>query len=327
MANAIEVIGITKEFVSKEDGKKRVVKAVDGVDLAIGEKEFVGLLGPNGAGKTTLIKILGTLILPTEGTAKVAGYDVVKEPDRARSSFGWLHGETGGRALYWRLTALENLRFYSSLQNVPAEVAKRRIDILLDFFDMTKDRNRMVKDFSTGMKVRVMLARSLVANPPILLMDEPTVGLDPNTADETRRLLTALNEELGKTILFTSHNMAEVERLVHRVAIMQRGRIIADESPAMLSKLHRDSEGIDLEFESSLGMDAVRRRIESLPQVKKIVTARKTGTEFSFRLQVESESEAVYGIPAELRGLGIEVTGVSRSKLSLEEVFLRLTKS
>jgi ABC-2 type transport system ATP-binding protein len=327
LATAIEVMGVSKEYVSKEGGKKRVVKAVDDVDLTIMDREFVGLLGPNGAGKTTLIKILGTLILPTSGSARVAGHDVVREPDRARSSFGWLHGETGGRALYWRLTALENLKFYSALQNVPSDVARKRIDILLDFFDLVKDRNKMVKDFSTGMKVRVMLARSLLANPKILLMDEPTVGLDPNTADETRRLLTALNEELGKTILFTSHNMTEVERLVKRVCIMHKGKIIADESPSRLRVLHRDSEGIDVELESGLGLPDIRDKVGSLPQVVEVISAREMGSEFVLRLHVKSESEALYEIPEQLRAMDIEVTGINRSKLSLEEVFLRLTRT
>lgn len=327
MAKAIEVIGITKVFTSKEQGEKKVVRAVDNVSLSLESGEFVGLLGPNGAGKTTLIKILGTLILPTEGTARVAGHDVVNEPDRARSSFGWLHGETGGRALYWRLTALENLRFYASLQNVPAEVAKERIDVLLDFFDLVGDKDKMVKDFSTGMKVRVMLARSLLANPPILLMDEPTVGLDPITADETRRLLISLNKDLGRTILFTSHNMLEVEKLCHRVVIMHKGKLIAEGSPAMLSKLHRETEGIDLEVESTLGLDALKKVLESLPRVKKIVGAQETEGSFAFQLQVDGEREAVYELPAELRKAGITVTSISRSKPSLEDVFLRLTRS
>jgi ABC-2 type transport system ATP-binding protein len=326
LPNAIEVIGATKEYTTKEDGAKRVVRAVDNVDLTVRPREFVGLLGPNGAGKTTLIKILGTLILPTAGTARIAGYDVVKEAAMARSSFGWLHGETGGRALYWRLTALENLRFYSALQNVPKEVAEKRIEILLDFFELTKDRSRLVKDFSTGIKVRVMLARSLLANPPILLMDEPTVGLDPNSADETRRLLTALNEELGKTILFTSHNMTEVERLVKRVAIMHRGRIIADERPSVLRRLHHDSEGVDLEVESSQGLEVLKARVASLPGVREVVSVRDMGSEFSFRLRVEDETEAVYEIPNQLRKLGIGVMGISKAKLSLEEVFLKLTR-
>jgi len=326
MAKAIEVIGVTKVFTSKEEGKKKVVRAVDNVSLSLDDGEFVGLLGPNGAGKTTLIKILGTLILPTGGTAMVAGFDVVKEPDTARSSFGWLHGETGGRALYWRLSALENLRFYASLQNVPMEVARKRIDVLLDFFDLVGDKDKMVKDFSTGMKVRVMLARSLLANPPILLMDEPTVGLDPITADETRKLLISLNKDLGRTILFTSHNMLEVEKLCHRVAIMHKGKLIADGSPAMLSKLHREAEGIDLEVESTLALDDLKKVLESLPRVKKIVGAKETEGSYAFQLEVEGERESLYEMPAELRKAGITVTSISCSKPSLEDVFLRLTR-
>jgi ABC-2 type transport system ATP-binding protein len=327
LAKAIETAGLTKEYSTKENGERKLVRAVDNVSLDVERKEFLGLLGPNGAGKTTFIKMLGTLVLPTSGSARVAGYDVVKEPDKARSSFGWLHGETGGRALYWRLTAFENLKFYAALQNVPWEIASRRIEVLLEFFDLTKERNRMVKDFSTGMKVRVMLARSLLANPPILLMDEPTVGLDPSSADETRRLLTALNEDLGKTILFTSHNMTEVERLVKRVAIMHKGRIIADESPSVLSKVHRDSEGIDLEIESDLDMGSLKSRVGSLPQVEAILSARETGSEYFLRLQVKDESRALYEIPEQLRELGIQLTSISRAKLGLEEVFLRLTRS
>jgi len=327
MTHAIQIIGLTKDFVRKEAGRKKRVRAVDSVHLSVEEGEFVGLLGPNGAGKTTLIKILGTLILPTEGTAKIGGFDVVKEADKARSSFGWLHGETGGRALYWRLSALENLKFYASLQNVPPEVARRRIKILLDFFDLEREKDKMVKDFSTGMKVRVMLARSLLANPPILLMDEPTVGLDPITADETRNLLTALNDELGKTILFTSHNMTEVERLVGRVAIMHRGRIIADDRPSVLSRLHRKAQGIDLEIEAPVSAQKLVESLSSLPLVEEVVYARDSGESFHVRLGVRDEAQAMYEIPLQLRHIGMEVTGIRYSKPSLEEVFLQLTRS
>jgi len=135
--------------------------------------------------------MLCTLIIPDEGTASVAGYDVLREPDKVKENIGWLHGETGGRALYWRLSARDNLKFYAYLQNIPSEVANRRINALLEFFDLTKDADRLVKDFSTGMKMRVMLARTLLSNAPILLMDEPTVGLDATGAIETRNLLKA----------------------------------------------------------------------------------------------------------------------------------------
>jgi len=149
--HSIETIGITKEY----PGKEKPLVAVDHTDLLIRSGELFGLLGPNGAGKTTLIKMLCTLILPTEGTAKVGGYDIVKEAAKVRETIGWLHGETGGRALYWRLSARDNLRFYAYIQNVPSDVARKRIEALLEFFDLKREADSLVKDYSTGMKVRV----------------------------------------------------------------------------------------------------------------------------------------------------------------------------
>ena len=122
---AVETFNLSKTFKAKEKGGKRVVKAVDHVNIKVRKGEFFGLLGPNGAGKTTLIRILCTIILPDEGTAKVNGYDILKEPYKVRCSFGWFHGETGGRSLYWRLSAEDNLRFHAYLQNVPRDVAEK----------------------------------------------------------------------------------------------------------------------------------------------------------------------------------------------------------
>ena len=232
MDYAIETNNLTKIFKGeKEKGERRIVNAVDHVNIKAKQGEFFGLLGPNGAGKTTLIKMLCTIILPSEGTAKVNGYDICEESEKVRSSFGWFHGETGGRSLYWRLSAEDNLRFYAYLQNVPKDVAEKRIRALLEFFGLIEDRRKLIKDYSTGMKVRVMLARALLHNPPILFMDEPTIGLDTISAVKTRKLLKALNDELGKTIVFTSHNMYEVEQLCKRVAIMRSSKIIVDSSP------------------------------------------------------------------------------------------------
>jgi ABC-2 type transport system ATP-binding protein len=183
MNYAVETFDLTKVFKGEKEARKgRLVTAVDHVHLTIEPGELVGLLGPNGAGKTPLIKMLCTIILPTEGTATVNGYDILEESEKGRSSFGWFHGETGGRSLYWRLSAEDNLRFYAYLQNVPKAIAEKRIDALLDFFDLTEDRRKLVKDYSTGMKVRVMLARALLHNPPLLFMDEPTIGLDTLSA-------------------------------------------------------------------------------------------------------------------------------------------------
>jgi ABC-2 type transport system ATP-binding protein len=158
-------------------------------------------------------------------------------------------------------------------------------------------------------------------------MDEPTVGLDPITADETRKLLIALNRDLNKTILFTSHNMLEVEKLCQRVAIMHKGKLIADERPEVLSRLHREAEGIDLQLESERPLEDLRKAVEGLPQVVSVLDARGVGTSFTLQLRVKNEGEAIYELPGELRKMGIGVSGISRSKLSLEEVFLRLTKT
>lgn len=323
---AVETSNLTKVFTGKEGGKTREIRAVDSVNLRIKRGEFFGLLGPNGAGKTTLIKMLATIILPTEGTARVNGYDVVKDAEKVRISFGWLHGETGGRALYWRLNAEDNLRFYAYLQNVPSAVAERRIEALLDFFGLKQDRHKMVKDYSTGMKVRVMLARSLLANPPILFMDEPTVGLDTIAAVETRALLQDLNRELGKTIIFTSHNMYEVERLCQRVAIMRNGRIIIDDAPSRLSDAVRDTHAIEVRVQGGKGSQLLTEAASKLSAVRRVLEVTAEGEGFLIRLEVDDEHRAIASVASELGSLGVAVVSIGRTQPTLEDVFVKLTK-
>ncbi|MBO3803813.1 MAG: ABC transporter ATP-binding protein [Candidatus Brockarchaeota archaeon] len=323
--NAIETSGLTKRFERKEDGKKKPFAAVDNVDLAVEEGELFGLLGPNGAGKTTIIKILCTLILPDSGKAFVNGYDVVKEPDKVRASIGWLHGETGGRALYWRLSARDNLRFYASLQNIHPDVAKKRIDALLEFFDMEEDADTLVKDFSTGMKVKVMLARTLLPNPPILLMDEPTVGLDAASAVETRKLLKALSTELGRTILFTSHNMFEVERLCERIAIMNSGKIIAVDTPLKLSEIMREKKAVEVRISETADPKTLGL-LQSIEGVGKVIKAEIGEDSSLIQVEVRDEQEAIASIPDFLQGKGYNVISIQRALPTLEDVYMKLTR-
>jgi ABC-2 type transport system ATP-binding protein len=323
--NAIEVQGLTKRFERKEDGKKKPFAAVDSVDLAVEEGELFGLLGPNGAGKTTLIKILCTLILPDGGSAAVHGFDVVKEAAKVRASIGWLHGETGGRALYWRLSARDNLRFYASLQNVPPDVAEKRIDALLDFFDMTEEAQTLVKDFSTGMKVKIMLARTLLPNPPILMMDEPTVGLDAATAVETRKLLKALSTDLGRTILFTSHNMFEVERLCERIAIMNAGKIVAIDTPLRLSEITKEVKAVEVKI-SEVADVKILGLFQGMKGVQKVVKT-EIGEDYSLiQVQVEDEQEALATMPEFLQKEGLNVISIQRALPTLEDVYMKLTR-
>ncbi len=321
MNTAVETENLTKYF--KGDGGKERIVAVDHVNLSIREGEFFGLLGPNGAGKTTLIKILCTLVIPDEGTARVAGFNVVKDAEKVRERIGWLHGETGGRALYWRLSARDNLRFYAYLQNIPTDVARKRIDALLEFFELDKDADRLVKDFSTGMKMRVMLARTLLSNAPILLMDEPTVGLDATGAIETRRLLQALCKVLRKTIVFTTHNIFEAERLCDRIAVMSKGKVIAVDTPLRLSEITRKYRGVEIRFRGS--SDEAVRILEGLGFVRRIISVQPEEDYTVIRAEVKDEEQALSEIPKAFGANGLRTIGVQIALPSLEEVFLNLT--
>lgn len=299
--------------------------AVDHVDLLVRSGELFGLLGPNGAGKTTLIKMLCTLILPSEGTAKVGGYDIVKQADKVRETIGWLHGETGGRALYWRLSARDNLRFYAYIQNVPANTAARRIEALLKFFGLEDGANTLVKDYSTGMKVRVMLARTLLPNPPVLLLDEPTVGLDAQTAIETRKLILSLNKELGKTILLTSHNLYEVERLCERVAIISSGKIVALGTMDQLAHLMREAKTIEVRLEGTDG-DVAARIIRGLDVVRDVPLSERLGDCWVIRAEVSDLNLAIPRITEALAKGNCRIRGISEIRPSLEEIFVKITK-
>ncbi|MGQ9596583.1 MAG: ABC transporter ATP-binding protein [Thermoproteota archaeon] len=318
---AVETKNLTKYF--KKDSKKENIIAVDHVDLSVREGEFFGLLGPNGAGKTTLIKILCTLIIPDEGIARIAGFDVIKDAERVKERIGWLHGETGGRALYWRLSARDNLRFYAYLQNISPDIAKRRIDALLEFFELKGDAGRLVKDFSTGMKMRVMLARTLLSNAPIMLMDEPTVGLDATGAIETRRLLQALCKELDKTIIFTTHNIFEAERLCDRIAVMNKGKIIAIDTPLGLSEITKKYRGVEVRFRGP--SEEATRLLENMKIVNRIVSVQPEEDYTVIRAEVKDEEGALSEIPELFSSKGLKTIGIQIALPSLEEVFLSLT--
>jgi len=327
MDYAVETLDLTKIFKGeKEKGERRTVTAVDHVNIKVNRGQIFGLLGPNGAGKTTLIKMLCTIILPTEGTAKINGYDILKESEKVRSIFGWFHGETGGRSLYWRLSAEDNLRFYAYLQNVPKDVAEKRIDALLEFFELTKDRRKLVSAYSTGMKVRVMLARALLHNPPILFMDEPTIGLDTISAVETRKLLKALSNELGKTIIFTSHNMYEVEQLCERVAIMRSGKIIADSPPSALRDMIRDIRAIEVEIKDCANPEKMAGALGDMPIVRKVIESRVDLNDLYMRLQVEDEYEAIPLVTERLHCYGVKISSIRQAEPTFEDIFVRLTR-
>jgi ABC-2 type transport system ATP-binding protein len=232
---AIRTRGLTKVFPPKRRNvvawarrvpRKPPQEALQGVDLDVQRGELYGLLGPNGAGKTTLVKILSTLLLPTEGDASVAGLDVREDADAIRRKVGVVLG--GDRALYWRLTARENLWYFSQLYDTPREVAKRRIGEVLAQVDLLERADDRVENYSKGMKQRLHIARGLLTDPEILLLDEPTIGLDVVSKEAVREFLVALNREQGTTVLLTTHDLTDVERLCERLLIIDHGRVIED---------------------------------------------------------------------------------------------------
>ena len=232
MESAISMTELTKEFGGKV--------VVEGVSLDIPHGVVYGLLGPNGAGKTTIVRMLSTLLKPTSGTARVNGFDVLSDPGKVRSSIGVLPEDTG---LYDRLTATETLGFYGGVQGLKAAAVKERSEALLRMFELFDRRNDRVGKYSRGMRQKLALARALIHDPPVLLLDEPTLGLDVMSTRAIRDYVKNVAKE-GKTVLLTSNNMYEAQLLCSQVTILNKGAIRAS---GTVEELETMSKGKGLE--------------------------------------------------------------------------------
>ncbi len=234
MSYAIETINLTKEFIHNNSlsdlflhpfRKTKITLSVNNVNLRVKDGELFGLIGPNGAGKTTLIKMLCCLILPTKGTAKVTGLDILHKEDDVKASVGLVNGDE--RSFYWRLTGRQNLQFFASLYGLSSVQAKTKIKELLDFLEI-EEPDKQFQKYSTGVKQRLSIARSLLNNPKVIFMDEPTKSLDPGISQNLRKFIKdKLAHQQGKTIFFATHNLEEIEYLADRLAIMKEGKIMA----------------------------------------------------------------------------------------------------
>jgi sodium transport system ATP-binding protein len=230
----IEARALTKVF---QDRKRGPIRAVDGVTFQCEPGRIFGLLGINGAGKTTCLRLLASILRPTSGTASVNGFDIVAEPEKVRASIGFLSTAT---ALYGRLTAGEVVEYFGRLHGLNDDVLRPRIDALFQALDMNEFRDRRCDKLSTGMKQKTSIARTLVHDPPVMIFDEPTLGLDVLTA---RAVLGFIREcgERGKTVIFSTHVMSEVEKLCDAIAIIHGGRILTEGTLAQL----RERTGIE----------------------------------------------------------------------------------
>jgi ABC-2 type transport system ATP-binding protein len=244
--------------------------ALQGVDISIARGELFGLLGPNGAGKTTMVKIFTTLLLPTSGTAAIAGLDVVKEAWAIRKRIGFVFG--GDRGLYWRLNGLDNLRYFADLYRIPPDVSRRRIAELLDRLGLAGRERDKVEHYSRGMKQRLHLARGLLNDPEVLFLDEPTIGLDPVGARELRVIVREL-ADAGKTIFLTTHYMFEADAICDRIAVIKQGAIVAEGTPSSIKRLV-ENQGV-VEFEV-VGMAADNlARLRGLPGVSSVAVSER----------------------------------------------------
>ncbi len=309
--SAISTLSLGRVF--QTSGKAKEVRALAGVSLEIEEGEVRGLLGPNGAGKTTLVKILSTVLLPTEGTATIFGHDVVRDTAAVRAMIGIVFG--GDRGLYWQLTARETLEYWAALYRVPAKETKKRVGELLERVGLADRADERVEGFSRGMKQRLHLARGLVANARVLFLDEPTIGLDPIAARDFRTLVKELKGE-GRTILLTTHDMAEAEAVCDRVALIDHGRVLAVETPASLARLVSQHERVD--FELTGGQEAVLPSLRALPGVAAVNPGPDDN---SHRLEL-TDGAALGGVLQLLVAAG--VTSIRTSRPSLEEVYIHM---
>lgn len=307
--NIIEVKNLTKTF-----GK---FTAVDSISFEVKKGEIFGLLGPNGAGKSTTLRILSTLAKPTNGKAAIGGHDIEKEANKVREILGIVSEKM---IVYDRLTAKENLWFFGCLYGIPKEELSKRIDELLELVNLSPFKEKQVGTFSTGMRQRMNVIRALLNEPRVLFLDEPTLGLDPQSSVEIRDFVKKLNKEKGTTIIVTTHMMVDADILCERIAIVDHGKIIALDTSANLKKaiVGTDKRIIKLEV-SNLSGDMVAKT-KALPCVLALNQEEPT----KLRLTVTGEN-AFDTIVDAVRNMGGKISSMENLQPSLEDVFLHIT--
>jgi len=319
---AIDVRGIRRVYKVKP----KPVVALDGVDLAVEPGEFFGLLGPNGAGKTTLIKILTTLLLPSEGTARIFGFDVERQTRQIRRIMNMVAG--GEQSGYGILTVREQLWMFSQFYGLPARDGWNRVDELIDAVGLVEQREQRISTLSTGQRQKMNFARGLLNDPWIFFLDEPTLGLDVAAARAVRELVLAWKAAVpGRTVLLTTHYMAEADELCDRLAIVDHGRILALGTPDELKRRVQRESVFRLELDR---LDGGVGGLRSLPGVVSAAlavgdqTARGDGRQTVAINLALVDDGALGGVVGALGGLGAHILALRKSEPSLEDVFVEL---
>jgi len=307
------------QFWKKEP--KTMFTAVKGVDIQIKRGEIFGLLGPNGAGKSTTIRMLCTLLEPTSGTAHVNGFDIVTQANDVRRSLGTVLA--GERSIYWKLTGRENLEYFAALNHIPSAIAKKRVEELIERMELKDRANELVEKYSTGMRQRVAIAKALLARPPILLLDEPTLGLDPQAARNLRELIAQLKQE-GHTILLTTHYMEEADQLSDRIGIIDSGKVIALDTPEGLKRRIEQKEVIRLEVTG--WQEYIAEKLRALQEVENLVAHRQAETDlWEVNMQATNSRAVLPKLVENISQNGTRLVNMNIVKPSLEDVFIHLT--
>lgn len=310
------MFSVTAENLSREFG---AITAVDHLSLQILEGEVFGLLGPNGAGKTTTLRMLACLITPTAGKATVNGYDIKQEPMKVRQAVGIL---TENPSLYERLTAYENMDFFAEAYGLTDIQERRgRIRELLEFFDLWNRRNDKVATFSKGMKQKLAIVRATVHKPPILFLDEPTSSVDPASAKEIRDLMKTLSKLEKRTILLSTHNLEDADRLCKRVVIMNKGRSIIIGTPDELRERIAGHPVIQITLKTV--NHKIINAAKNHSQTKEINVDEQTGR---LMITVDDPKSATPEIVRDIADVDGKILSVNVLKPSLEEAYLKLIK-
>jgi len=316
-----EILQQTKEFaietiyLSKSFGKENQIRAVDNLSLQVRKGEVFGFVGPNGAGKTTTMKMLIGLLEPSEGSGKVAGFDIVREVINIRKRTGVLPEPAG---FYDNLTARQNLRFYAKLYDIEPDAREKRIVSLLETVGLTRAIDQKTGGFSTGMRKRFGLAQALINEPSVLFLDEPTSGIDPLGAQMMRDLIKDLNRSKGVTVFLSSHSMEEVEEICDRIAIIAKGKLLAVGSVEDLRDIVRAKEGVHYLLEvQDISISEATETIKNIEGVQDLEV--QAGT-----LYVHTKMKLRTEIAKAVKKAGGTVSMFEEEEMNLQKLFLKI---
>lgn len=316
--NAVEVRDLTKKFRRGKGLKKKEILAVDNANFSIAEGEIFGLLGPNGAGKTTLVRCIATLLIPDEGKISLFGRDVFANSLWARGNIGLL--TSGERTLYWKLSAVDNLKFFAALYGLSPKERDKRIDYLLALLGLKEVAYERVERYSSGMKQKLSLARALLHDPKVLLLDEPTLGLDPGFARFIRNFIKEeLKGRYKKTILLTTHYMEEADELCDRIAFINKGKIVDVKKPEEYKREMPHKEVLEIRFIGSLD----KGELAKIPTIESVSIFTKDGIT-TLRV-IATRIEEVLSETINIVSRNNKILLVNNLQPTLEDVFIYIT--